>query len=730
MIQSKIKKRWRSQFIATLFLTLIAIVSQPMGQLDRIWSDLILTSKKSPITQQYLIVNVTTQDTSKLNANILPRHVLAETLTHLQDAGARRIMVDITLSEAFSSKSDPLLINAMKRLGQDRLAISQGSDPKFTSHATFVDLALLTDSDGWTREVRTAHKNSGYNPARWLAKGELSKKSAKVDLRYNPADIDRVSLTDILENPSLNISGRDVIISTDYILGSSRIQLPLSEFNGRSTAIVLGGQSVVDEYEQAAKTAWYATIGVALLLMSLGVYLASLINKFRFLILITFLMGGISVCLNLGLIKIWGGQAHPIMHFSCFLIGIVVTTFYRLRLVQMIAGFFKGDLSPEEAWAWRSHEDNLSPVILLDSVGKIRRLNSAAYDIKNLLEGDFGQKCFAELRNPTGGLILTDENGFARNFLLEHPNPAVAIMIIRDVTKTARQFDALEAEKRVMQKSIEDIRYTQNRALELAGTYQQEKIRVEEVSQLKSKFLANMSHELRTPLSAIIGFSNIMQREMFGPLGDARYKAFAGDILLSGQHLLSLINDILDLSKIEAGKMTLHVESIQLSKLISLSLRIVQVLANDKRISLIYDEVNLPEVKADPKIIKQVMLNLLTNAIKFTPEGGAGAVRVAVLARPTDTIISISDNGIGISQDDIERLAQPFEQVDTQDSKLQKGTGLGLALSKSMVELHGGQFKIESVLGKGTAVTFTLPNAPSNNQINAKSTGQTLAFAQ
>ena len=170
-----------------------------------------------------------------------------------------------------------------------------------------------------------------------------------------------------------------------------------------------------------------------------------------------------------------------------------------------------------------------------------------------------------------------------------------------------------------MQRKVDGLRQSQSRAIELAETFEQKKIRAEETSQLKSEFLANMSHELRTPLNAINGFSEIMQRELFGPLGDPRYKKFASDILFSGQHLLSLINDILDLSKIEAGKMKLKVEPVRVNELINQVTRMLKLRADEGGLELIYQDTPLPLIEADPRAVKQILLNLLTNAIKFTP---------------------------------------------------------------------------------------------------------------
>jgi len=253
--------------------------------------------------------------------------------------------------------------------------------------------------------------------------------------------------------------------------------------------------------------------------------------------------------------------------------------------------------------------------------------------------------------------------------------------------------------------------------MELAENYEQEKIRAEDANQSKSDFLANMSHELRTPLNAINGFSDIMKKEMFGPLGDPRYKEYVSDILFSGQHLLSLINDILDMSKIEAGKMTLNTDMLQINEMISQVVRIVRGRAEDGRLKLIYDNVDIKNIEADPRAVKQVLLNLMTNAIKFTPEGGT--VRVEAIEKQAGIIVKVHDSGIGISKENIERLAKPFEQIESQHSKQHEGTGLGLALSKSLVELHGGNFLIESEPGHGTVVTFTLPNIPPTQKAAA-----------
>ena len=242
----------------------------------------------------------------------------------------------------------------------------------------------------------------------------------------------------------------------------------------------------------------------------------------------------------------------------------------------------------------------------------------------------------------------------------------------------------------------------------LARKYEIAMTRAEAANQAKSEFLANMSHELRTPLNAINGFSEIMAGEMFGPLGDARYKGYAADILRSGQHLLSLINDILDMAKIEAGKLTLHYEAVSLKEIVEDAARLMRGRVEEAGLKLLVDAPDLPTIEADHRGLKQVVLNLLSNAVKFTPEGGD--IVVSLTREDDDRVrVAVTDTGIGIASEDLGRLARPFEQVEGQHSKTTQGTGLGLALTKALIELHGGTLTLESEPGRGTTVSFDLP---------------------
>ena len=242
---------------------------------------------------------------------------------------------------------------------------------------------------------------------------------------------------------------------------------------------------------------------------------------------------------------------------------------------------------------------------------------------------------------------------------------------------------------------------------DLAEKYSEEKTRAEEANQTKSKFLANMSHELRTPLNAIIGFSEIMESGMFGTLGSEKYQEYCHDILTSGHYLLEVINDILDMSKIEAGRMKLDMEPLDLSKTLAESLRVVSGRADDKNLVLDADIEGSISVVADRRAIKQIIVNLLSNAVKFTPDGGKVVVRSRLLR--DSIVLMIADTGIGIAPQSLLRLGRPFEQVESQLTKTYHGSGLGLAIARSLTDLHGGSMRLRSKLGTGTVVCVSLP---------------------
>ncbi|GEM_PF-1103659 len=281
------------------------------------------------------------------------------------------------------------------------------------------------------------------------------------------------------------------------------------------------------------------------------------------------------------------------------------------------------------------------------------------------------------------------------------PQLAIGIDTIRNNLELKRLSNDLQRSNLELQVVNEELHAQQS---ELAENNQQ----LEKISRTKSDFLANMSHELRTPLNSIIGFSEVLQDQLFGPI-NAKQQEYVRNILSSGRHLLSLINDILDLSKVESGKMELDLSAFSLRELLDSSLMMLKEKAMKEQIELYLELEPQADVRivADQRKLKQIMFNLLSNAVKFNLPGGA--VHVNVRKDGGFIEIAVADTGIGISQEGIPKLFHPFSQLETGYTKENEGTGLGLALNRQLVELHGGRIWVASELGKGSTFSFTMP---------------------
>lgn len=277
-----------------------------------------------------------------------------------------------------------------------------------------------------------------------------------------------------------------------------------------------------------------------------------------------------------------------------------------------------------------------------------------------------------------------------------------------------REIQSLTDSFNAMLKEIED---RDARLSRKGAELDRARLAAESASRAKSQFLANVSHELRTPLNAIIGFSAMLSNEQFGPLGNPKYVEYASDIQDSGKHLLDVINDILDLTKAEAGKLSVSFASLNLAKIIEKALRIVAGHAYERKVD-IYTDIpeKMPKIIADPVRLVQILLNLLSNAIKFSHEGGKITVRARAESARQGVhyfTITIEDQGIGMSEADIRKAFSTFNQADAGLNRKYEGAGLGLPLTKRLVDLHHGKIKIESQHGEGTIVTVRLTSDPS-----------------
>ncbi len=274
---------------------------------------------------------------------------------------------------------------------------------------------------------------------------------------------------------------------------------------------------------------------------------------------------------------------------------------------------------------------------------------------------------------------------------------ALTLFVLRWLTEEARWRGVVRNREERLSKQAADL----TQARDLAETAQR----------ARGQFLANMSHELRTPLNAVLGFSDMFRHEMLGPIGNPKYREFAQDIHSSGQHLLDIINNILDLTKIDSGKLELADDEVDMADLLEFCGRMLADTARSGNITLTIAPPAVPTVlRGDTLRLRQVLLNLMSNAIKFTPAGGG--VTVSGERRGDTAILSVSDTGIGMSGEETLKAMQPFYQVDNSNTRRYQGTGLGLPLTKSLVELHGGRIAIDSAEGQGTTVRVFLPAPP------------------
>jgi two-component system CheB/CheR fusion protein len=356
------------------------------------------------------------------------------------------------------------------------------------------------------------------------------------------------------------------------------------------------------------------------------------------------------------------------------------------------------------------------PLIVLDQDLRVLSVSRSFYEVFKVKPEETVGQLIYDLGNKQWDIpklrelletILPQKATFD-NYQVEHDFATIGrrIMLLN-----ARQIHRVLGKERIILLAIEDI--TERREIENGLEKAHEELKalateLERVARVKSEFLANMSHELRTPLNSINGFSEVLYDETFGPLNE-KQKKYVNNVLTSGKHLLLLINQILDMAKVEAGKMKLTLSSLPMQSILNEISLLVADMVNKKKLqmSIEIDE-DLSNIEADELKIKEIIFNLLSNAIKFTPEGGKIGMRAKKAGSEIE--ITVWDTGVGVAPENMEKIFEGFFRVDTPYSRVTEGTGLGLPLSKKLVELHGGKFSVESEgLNKGVSVRFTLP---------------------
>jgi signal transduction histidine kinase len=343
-----------------------------------------------------------------------------------------------------------------------------------------------------------------------------------------------------------------------------------------------------------------------------------------------------------------------------------------------------------------------------DHAGVVARMQSGVGRAKMDAAGKATAELEAALDRESAAALAKRQDGYRRTWWFAGALLAALVLLIGFSALMAfLNYRAGKKEFAEVRHLTEQLRAEKERLLQTVGKLHTARMEADKANKAKSDFLAGMSHELRTPLNAILGFSEIIKDELFGPVS-AQYVDYANDVHNSGQHLLDLINDVLDLSKIQAGKVEMREETVDLSKLVLEATALVRERARKGGVVLVFDkDVAGPLVRADHRLLKQILLNLLSNAVKFTPEGGTVSARTYSDGQGIG--IAIQDTGIGMDADGVAKAMSPYGQVDSKLSRKHKGTGLGLPISQSLAALHGGELVVESAPGKGTTITLKLP---------------------
>lgn len=344
-------------------------------------------------------------------------------------------------------------------------------------------------------------------------------------------------------------------------------------------------------------------------------------------------------------------------------------------------------------------EEIMVPGAHYDDIVKATKSPFINLQPSDTIQNSFSGRTF-ETALPDGRWLQIDER---------RTNNGGNVTISTDITRIKRNEASLRNREQELQAIVAHLERSEMELRNLATMFDKQREIAQEANRAKAQFLNNISHEWRTPLNAIIGFSDVMRHGAFGPLGCDRYREYCDDISKSGTYMLSFINDVLDMSEIEAGQFELELERIDASDILA---GVVEASANEAKSMGIALTCVMPEsipMFADRRALKQILFNILSNALKFNRHGGR--VEVTCMAMRDIISVKISDTGIGIPEEIIGQLGTPFKQVQNQHTKNHTGSGLGLAISKSLIEMHGGSLTIQSTFGKGTDITFTLPNA-------------------
>ncbi|MGB1547846.1 MAG: CHASE2 domain-containing protein [Alphaproteobacteria bacterium] len=693
---------------------------------------------------ELVVVEIDAQSLGELDSWPWPRSYYAEVLDHLFAAGATTVALDIDLSSSGDPAGDAALAEALKRAkGRVILPVfeqpaSQGNLESdlvqttpheiFQPHARLASVNMFPDSDSLVRTHSSIEPWSdtllATMPA--LLAGPSSSPIGIYYLDYGirPETLPRLGFADVLRgdfDPAA-VAGRKVIIGTTSIQLGDLIPTPVYRTLPGPIVQALAFESILQDRALYHSTP-LLTLGLALMLvLLLGPKLAKWSWR-RGLIVVVGLSGGIFITS-----VVVQGFFPFSMNTTPLILGTMISylvSFFR-EFDQQAFRIFEQRMMIMQRNAMMKCvvEDSFDGIVITDETGRIEMFNSGACKMLGHEASDVHHQLIhtviPELKTidtndgierPKDAVFSSSRLAGPYQLTLRHRNgerfDAELVVSTSKMKVTNHLFERRKESRIVYVHTFRDI--TDRKKVESAQRQAMEEAL--SANRAKSEFLANMSHELRTPLNAIIGFSEILKNEMFGPHGVSQYKEYSEDIHRSGAHLLDVINDILDVSKIESGQFTLREQPSSLLPILDASLKIVSRRVEAQQLSMQkFISPDFPLLMVDARVLRQILINLLSNAVKFTEAGGSVTAE-AMLDANGAPVIRIIDTGIGIPEEAIPHLAEPFYQVDGALERKHEGTGLGLHLVEKFVLMMDGKIEIRSTIGSGTAVTVRLPKS-------------------
>ena len=707
--------------------------------IDHSLMDLRFRAQDRQASGDIVIVQIDPPSLSELDVWPWPRRLHADLIDRLIDAGAREIAIDIDFSARSSVKDDAALVEALKRAegrailpAFRRTAAPEARGvqvydtmprPEFQAHAQVGNVNVFPAPDGRIRTIVGASLVGEQRfPALFallIGPSAINAQPIFIDYGIDPASIPRISFVDIIRGnfDPVQVAGKAVIVGTTAAELGDILPVPVHRSMAGVTLQALAFESV----RQGRSLQTYGSalsIPIAFVLIVVATILFA--RQSWQWALASFVLGAVAIeGLAIGL------QAATPVALTTAPWHIAIGGSLLLNLYGQITRQAQQILQQRETIATRRAlmdrmiESAFDGIIVADQVGRIQIMNRAASEILNMPSGWALAQHVEDILPGARDLmdtvmpILDDDHSTpiwapCETVTRRSDGSEVAIdLTVGTVDLGVGQFrQAGSGRQRTFTTyTFRDI--TERKAAEEAQQLAAEA--AEAANRAKTEFLANMSHELRTPLNAIIGFSELIRNKVFGPIEPVNYAEYIDDIYTSGSHLLSVINDILDVSRIELGRFGLIEEEVKLDNVLESCMGIVRGWPNFCQRRFTVDlESPLPCVFADERVLKQMLLNLLSNAFKYSGEGDEVGISVRRDASG-DVVFVIHDTGMGVAPENLENLSKPFFQVDGGFIRETGGVGLGLFLSTSYVRLHGGDLKFESELGLGTTVTVRLP---------------------